>query len=42
LHHFVSDPTKEQGIGLGELLGPEMMQFLVGGTCTMIDAAVLT
>ena len=40
LHHFVSDPAKEQGIGLGEFLGPETMQFFVRGTCTMIDAAV--
>src|SRR5437763_652310 len=40
LHHFVSDPAKEQGIGLGEFLAPETMQFFVRGTCTMIDAAV--
>src|SRR6266496_2668687 len=40
LHHFVSDPAKEQGIGLGEFLGPETMQLFVRGTCTMIDAAV--
>src|SRR6185436_19962349 len=40
LHHFVSDPTKEQGIGLGEFLGPETMQFFVRGTFTIIDAAV--
>src|SRR4029077_18862555 len=40
LHHFVSDPAKEQGIGLRKALGPETMQFFVRGTCTMIDAAV--
>ena len=31
---------EEQGIGPGEFLGPETMQFSVRGTRTMIDAAV--
>jgi hypothetical protein len=40
LHHFVSDPAKEEGIGLVEVLDRLTMQVLVRGNCTMIAAPV--
>jgi hypothetical protein len=32
LDHFVSHPAKEEGIGLGDVLGRVTMQFFVSGT----------
>src|SRR5439155_26105812 len=40
LHHFVGHPTKEEGIGLREVLGRVTMQVFVRGYCTMITAPV--
>src|SRR6185503_17721270 len=40
LHHFVSHPAKEEGIGLVEVLDRVTMQLLVRGNCTMIAAPV--
>src|SRR6266851_4679974 len=40
LHHFVSHPAKEEGIGLAEVLDRVTMQFFVREYCTMIAAAV--
>src|SRR5262245_28818713 len=40
LHHFVSHPAKEEGIGLLEVLDRVTMQVFVRENCTMIAAAV--
>src|SRR5687768_14675485 len=40
LHHFVSHPPKEEGIGLVEVLDRVTMQLFVRGNCTMIAAPV--
>src|SRR5207248_5286397 len=40
LHHFVSHPAKEEGIGLLEVLDRMTMQVFVREHCTMIAAAV--
>src|SRR5258707_2178774 len=40
LHHFVSHPAKEEGIGLVEVLDRVTMQVFVRGNCTMIAAPV--
>jgi hypothetical protein len=40
LHHFVSHPAKEEGIGLIEALGRVTMQVFVREHCTMIAAPV--
>src|SRR5437660_1057966 len=40
LHHFVSHPAKEEGIGLVEVLDRVTMQVFVCGDCTMIAAPV--
>src|SRR5262249_24751668 len=40
LHHFVSHPAKEEGIGLGEVLDRVTMQVFVREHCTMIAAPV--
>src|SRR5581483_11580919 len=40
LHHFVSHPPKEKGIGLLEVLDRVTMQLFVCGNCTMIAAPV--
>jgi hypothetical protein len=40
LHHFVSHPAKEEGIGLLDVLDRMTMQLFVRGDCTMIAAAV--
>src|SRR6266481_9762451 len=40
LHHFVSHPAKEEGIGLVEVLDRVTMQIFVRGNCTMIAAPV--
>src|SRR5205823_4028349 len=40
LHHFVGYPTKEEGIGLRDVLGVVTMHFFVRGYCTMIAAPV--
>src|SRR6058998_1393451 len=40
LHHFVGHPAKEEGIGLGEVLGRMTMQLVVCRYCTMIAAPV--
>src|ERR1700730_8275344 len=40
LHHFVSHPAKEEGIGPVEVLDRATMQFFVRGYCTMIAAPV--
>jgi hypothetical protein len=40
LHHFVSHPAKEEGIGLAEVLGPVTKQVFVHEHCTMIAAPV--
>src|SRR5208282_2119239 len=40
LHHFVSHPAKEKGIGLVEVLDRVTMQVYVRGDCTMIAAPV--
>ena len=40
LHHFVSHPAKEEGIGLGEVLDRVTMQVFVRDHYTMIAAPV--
>jgi hypothetical protein len=40
LHHFVSHPAKEEGIGLVEVLDRVTMQVFAGENYTMIAAAV--
>src|SRR6059036_1811212 len=40
LHHLVSHPTKEKGIGLVEVLDRVTMQVFVREHCTMIAASV--
>ena len=40
LHHFVSHPAKEEGIGLGEVLDRVTMQLFVRDPLTMIAAPV--
>src|SRR3989441_4115610 len=40
LHHFVSHPAEEEGIGLVEVLDRVTMQVFVRGDCTMIAAPV--
>lgn len=40
LHHFVSHPAKEEGVGLVEVLDRVTMQFFVCGYCTMVTAPV--
>src|SRR5262249_7223667 len=40
LHHFVSHPAKEEGIGLLEVLDRVTMQVFVREHCTMIAAPV--
>src|SRR5438128_194580 len=40
LHHFVSHPAKEEGIGLVKVLDRVTMQLFVRGYCTMIAAPV--
>jgi hypothetical protein len=40
LHHFVSHPAKEEGIGLVEVLDGVTMQVFVREHCTMIAAPV--
>ena len=40
LHHFVSHPAKEEGIGLGDALGRVTMHVFIGDDCTMIAAPV--
>src|SRR5260221_10865312 len=40
LHHFVSHPAKEEGIGLVEVLARMTMQLFVREHCTMIAAPV--
>src|SRR5712692_8866723 len=40
LHHFVSHPAKEEGIGLVEVLDRVTMQVFVRELCTMIAAPV--
>ncbi len=39
-HHFVSQPAKEEGIGLVEVLDPVAMQVFVRDDCSMIAAPV--
>jgi hypothetical protein len=40
LHHFVSHPAKEEGIGLVEVVDRVAMQVFVRDDCSMIAAAV--
>ena len=40
LHHFVSHPAKEEGIGPTEVLSGISMQVFVWDDCSMIAAAV--
>jgi hypothetical protein len=40
LHHFVSNPAKEEGIGLADVLDRVAMQVFVGEDGSMIAAAV--
>jgi hypothetical protein len=40
LHHFVSHPAEEKGIGPVEVLGRVTMQFFIRDDCTMIAASV--
>src|SRR5262249_5622843 len=40
LHHFVSHPAKEEGIGLVEVLDRVTMEVFVRQDCTMITAPV--
>src|SRR2546429_9816401 len=40
LHHFVSHPAKEEGIGLVEVLDRVTMHLFVRDHCTMIAAPV--
>src|SRR4030095_16471922 len=40
LHHFVSHPAKEEGIGLLDVLDRMTMQVFVRGDCTMIAAPI--
>jgi hypothetical protein len=35
-HHFIGDPSEEEGIGLRELLSPVAMQLFVRRTCPML------
>jgi hypothetical protein len=37
---FIGHPAKEEGIGLGEVLGPVTMQLFVRDHCAMIAATV--
>src|SRR6516165_4591761 len=40
LHHLISHPAKEEGIGLGDVLDCVTMQLFVREKCTMIAAPV--
>jgi hypothetical protein len=40
LHQFIRHPAKQEGIGLGEVLGRVTVQVFVRGYCTMIAASV--
>jgi hypothetical protein len=40
LHHFISHPAKEKGIGLGEVVGVVTMHLFVGDDCAVVAAAV--